>query len=578
MSGISEARAVARRSLSALGRGSSARAAQVIVKRVSGARTARDGCRMAEYVARLGEFAAGRRDGDAHAAGEGRGDPRPRLFDEFGAEVARADVVGTMREGWGLMSAQENRSPAARLRDDLAAGARLVEQGGAADAKEAHPGGPAGGDAGRWWIQHGGRRRRVDGRVVGRLLAMGVLQREDGGVVLRHGVTLPADEETARPQVHHFVFSVPVGERGKDVARLEEAVREVVRDAFAERGHRALWAVHVDHGKRPHAHVLVQARNEWGEHLGTAAADMDVLRSRLADAATAAGLRVEATRRADRPELVADIIRGEAVLRPRLGRQDYRDGLQGWERPAREMARLAARVPAWLDGKHGQAFVRRLSGAKAVAREEGWLERWRKRREGAADSPVAGRLREMGVFMVGGMDGTAEAMRAFEAMRQEDDALARWYLCHRPVAFAAVDPAVRIGRDLGLRSLVRQLPRASVGQSATPDRAGRRGQGPDIAGGGRAIAADLVRVTRSHVALARREEAVFGDDDRRFGDALERAAALRDQAARLQQEMITAEAARRRVERLRVPQGAADTGMRPGRPHGRDGLGGGERG
>ena len=393
MSGMGEARAVARRSLSALGRGASARAAQVIVKRVSGARTARDACRMAEYVARLGEFAVDR-DAVRHMpeAGEGRGDPRPRVFDEFGAEMSRAEVVGTVREGWGLVSARDNRSPAARLRDDLRAGARLVEEG------EAAASGSAGGEDGRWWLEAGGRRRRVAGRVVRRLLAMGMLKREEEAVMLREGVTLPAEEETARPQVHHFVFSVPVGER--DVVRLEEAVREAVREAFAAGGHRALWAVHVDHGKRPHAHVLVQARNAWGEHLRTAAADMDVLRSRLADAASAAGLRVEATRRADRPELVADIVRGDAVLRQRLGRQDYRDGLQAWERPARELARLAGRVPAWLAGEYGQGFVRRWSGSEASVRQEGWLERWRQRREDAG--PLVERLREMGVFMVGG--------------------------------------------------------------------------------------------------------------------------------------------------------------------------------
>jgi len=279
---------------------------------------------------------------------------------------------------------------------------------------------------------------------------------------------------------------------------------------------------------------------------------MDVLRSRLADAASAAGLRVEATRRADRPELVADIIRGDAVLRPRLGRQDYRDGLQAWERPARELARLAGRVPAWLAGEYGQGFVRRWSGSDAPVRQEGWLERWRQRREDAG--PLVERLREMGVFMVGGVDGTAAAVRAFAAMRQEDDALARWYLCHRPVVFGAVDPGVRIGRDLPLRSLVRQLPRVSAGPSSgAADR-----PVPVPESGGRAIAADLVRVARSHVALARREEAVFGGDDRRFGDALERAAALRDQAARLQQEVITREAVRRRMERLRVRQATVD--------------------
>jgi hypothetical protein len=53
------------------------------------------------------------------------------------------------------------------------------------------------------------------------------------------------------------------------------------------------------------------------------------------------------------------------------------------------------------------------------------------------------------------------------------------------------------------------------------------------------------------VALARREESLGGEGGRRFGDALERAVALRDQAAQLLEEQITTAAAQRRLEMAR---------------------------
>jgi hypothetical protein len=371
---------------------------------------------------------------------------------------------------------------------------------------------------------------------------------------LEPGVELPREDVWARPQVHHFVLSVPVERR--EAARLEEAAREVVREAFAAGGFRALWAVHVEHGKRPHAHVLVQARGEWGQALATGPREMDVLRSRLAEAAGVVGIRVEATRRADRPEVVAGILRGEAVLRLRAGRHDYRDGVEGWGREAREAARLAVRVPGWLAGEHGQSFLRRLEGQEVRREEGGWLSRWRKREgEAVGDhlASIAARLREKGVFVVGGEDATQEALRAFEAMRREDDALARWYMCHRPAAFGPVGRG-RGGVDLALRALVRGLPKLPASEGAEPFRAVRASlpqAGVRVAGGARAIAADLAEVARSRVALARREESLGGEGGRRFGDALERAVALRDQAAQLLEEQITTAAAQRRLEMAR---------------------------
>ena len=72
---------------------------------------------------------------------------------------------------------------------------------------------------------------------------------------------MPQKDKLKANQAVHMIFSVPA-HAGGTPPRLRAAVSGALRETFGEKGFRYVFAIHTDHSKRPHVHVIVKARSE----------------------------------------------------------------------------------------------------------------------------------------------------------------------------------------------------------------------------------------------------------------------------------------------------------------------------
>lgn len=298
----------------------------------------------------------------------------------------------------------------------------------------------------------------------------------------RRSDELPPERRWRTVLARHYTFSVPLprNDLGEvveaDAARLEAAVGEAVRETFGADGFPAIWAVHREHGGHVHAHVVARTVARDGRPLRHDREGLcfDRWRHALAEAARRYGLDVEATRRADRPELVEATIAGsrrEDVLRP-VPRWDAIEKRHG-ER------RLVDRVPAWfgVEGKEygrrrGRRDLQRALGARGV------VEAWRGEGDGASlfgrllrrrapeEERVAEILRRERVYAEDVVE--AAARRLVEAARRDREAAWRMAV-ERPERFGPTRRR-RLSRE-AVRALDAILPRPEAGAGGAAPRA-----------------------------------------------------------------------------------------------------------
>lgn len=353
---------------------------------------------------------------------------------------------------------------------------------------------------------------------------------------------LPPHLRYRRVQARHFVLSAPV-EAG-EIPLFEVAVAATVRDTFTSWGHQSLWALHLEHGKEVHAHVLIRAEREGGGRLRMQrdGAILDGLRETLAENCRAVGLDVEATRRGDRPELL-QMGRESADAR---GVTPYNgEGRLGL---AEKIGRVA---PDWLvaDGVTMLSRIadrekrrrRGLTGDVTVSVSETGDE-------GGAQvtgpyAPLYRRLRELRVYDdIGGRDGVVDALWAMDRLRREEwsrragrvgkratsTPLAYWLLRRQPVAFGAVTTAARrLRSDPEILAALKSLPppgphQPRLAPGTTPAEQVRLSEYLHLAREAR----DTARRRRELVLLARGLELGFPMNH----EAMSRAIRLRDMA------------------------------------------------
>lgn len=482
------------RQLRAFGGASGSPRAPAIVKSVS-RQHGRQGARSTlRYVARL-------RESDARS-----GDAEPQLFDEWGDPVPRGFAFEAL-DRWQLADEQEAESDLTRVLRKADADAdwrrRLLEW----HAGEAGFGGP------REFARTAGVRAR-GGRAEATLkeaadLAVHSVRPED----------LPPERRYARVATRHLAVSVPLSDE-RQAGLFEVTVAAFVREVFAAEGRRVLWAVHREHGKEVHAHLLVRNTDEGGRALrfGRGGEELDRLREVLARHARGVGLDIEATRHADRPELVTAVVDGAG--RPHShGRWSQNLG--------RGAERLAEVGPAWLLA-HGAAYAERLQSGGVVEPQPA--------RQSPAGKPIprgydalVGYLRG-GSYFRGATGGdqiaaTLEAVGRFVDLREEEvartgkDTVSRWFLLNSPILFGAVRRGRRPNRTV-LTALLRQLPTTSAAvrpaevpaeQLAGVVRRLQAVQALRSAAYRRAV--DILRLARHREQLAERLESFGGAED-----------------------------------------------------------------
>ena len=261
---------------------------------------------------------------------------------------------------------------------------------------------------------------------------------------------MTADQALGRRQSAHLILSVPAGRMG-DAARLRDAVRAGLASTLGAQGHRYVFAIHRDHSRRPHAHIVVKARGEsyggrekQARQLRLNPGDLDTLRQALTAEARAQGLDVVATRRVDRARTRAEIAVGRAPLRENKTRGKL------WRAQTRQGSIFEAKAPDWY-ARHGLAYeLRRLRPEQAPGEARpnktrpGILSRMAKALRGERSTPAAsktpalfenqalGRLDER--FSITHADAKA-ARDSFAAMYREAPRLATWAMNHHPEAF-----------------------------------------------------------------------------------------------------------------------------------------------
>jgi len=512
-------RTIVRRARAALGAAPRQRPRPVIVKVAAPARTRAAARRLARYVVR--------------ADADGRKDKPHDIFDRTGCELtARAGLE--LVEGWRLEE-EERVSPRARLlehahdhpewvdrlrgaREDDSLIRRLLREAGV------HAG----------TVRNG---RRLVGQLLGDVqagLAADALDQRQ-----RHGRIL----------VHHIILSAPSAGR-VDLPAFEIGLRDFVVSTVGAWGHECLTAIHREDGGHLHAHLLVRGRSASGAFLrfDKHALLLDHLRAALADALTVAGLSVavEATRHADRPEVVQALVEGQGHLgeivpgsRPapgRLGRGGTLPSPDPRRRPDRTAALLRKNAPCWL-AHHGEGLVLRRRGEPDPTTPP------RTRAECPAGyGDLADWLAGERLFVTArGEDATVTALMRLHQMRVEEAARRRaagrrpgtpvtyWLLKHRPEVFAPARRSIRID-PARLKTLLDRLPEPVRRDPGEPDhhRVGRVMRALEEAAAERDAAAlrDVRKVVRHMVGLAHADET-----HNPGAAAMERAVELRDRAA-----------------------------------------------
>ncbi|MBF0326650.1 MAG: relaxase/mobilization nuclease domain-containing protein [Alphaproteobacteria bacterium] len=464
------ARAIQRRGSSASGGGggSAGRAAPVIVKVVSGPRSRDNVIAVARYVARLGaqEWEGERR----------REDAEPLLFDEFGSDIPRAEVIEKVRKEWGLLEDWQHLS------------------------KEAEA----------WRDEH------LDWKM------------------------LTQKARLKRVQARHLVVSVPTKNKTEDdqlTAAARAFVHEAFGWEGYQcvcAVHREHGESHV------HVLVNTRCEDGGRLRFDKAGLYLDTLRETLAEHARAVGLDVEASRQTDRPELVDEVLAGEVSLAPPFDRADIRDGLEAVPARMRGMTRLAGRVPIWFNERAEEYAERLAPVAAPVKENgPGLFERLLGRKAAEPppppaipDGPLRGlaeRLRALGVFRdASGRDETMAALASYTEMAGEDKRLADWYLTHQPRAFGpvAAEAPQALAEDRDLARLMRALPPPKRRPPATAEARKDAQRRLETIHAARSWERDRIKIATNLVLLADAWERV--DPDGVVG-----AAALRDRVDRL---------------------------------------------
>lgn len=493
---------VRRRSTSALGPRPARRPSPVIVKLASAQRTHAAARAVVAYIARV-------RPSDQHEPADRRGqrprrrDPVPVVRDETGAVIGRDDLMAQLGS-WNLQ-ADEHATPRARMlrrarasaewrdgivgaveADDTRAMRRLMREAGVPACATASV-------------------RRICAQAAADIQA-GIEERD-----------LPPAEAWRSVVARHLIYSVPVRHRG-EVPLLEMAAAAAIVDSFTGPGHRCLWTLHIEHGREPHVHVLVSNRDDLGRPLVFERDGLllDSLRDSLAEHARLYGLDVEATRQADRPELVQAVVEGRQLLpdsERRLAERAEAAGRRADLDPV--IASLARRAPAWT-----VRFAGRPPRRAAAAPDDAGYELLRTALEPVFGDQLAGALESYIALR------DEESGRRQQAGRPATAPFADWLLLHRPQTFA---PARRRPDRQRLRAALRRAPRPTprvepVDKEALLDtlrRAGRRVESTRALQQER----DVGKVVRHLVELAWHEETLIGG-----AEGVDRAVALRDRA------------------------------------------------
>ena len=142
-------------------------------------------------------------------------------------------------------------------------------------------------------------------------------------VAARERAAMNDRDRLQRRQAAHLIFSIPAHARA-DADRLDRAVRTALAETLGEGGFRYVYAIHTDHGSRPHAHIIVKAQSEpfrassgatKTRQLRLGPSELEAMRQVLTRHGQAFGLNVVASRREDRAELREEILAGRALLR-----------------------------------------------------------------------------------------------------------------------------------------------------------------------------------------------------------------------------------------------------------------------
>ncbi|MGE5501964.1 MAG: relaxase/mobilization nuclease domain-containing protein, partial [Ignavibacteriales bacterium] len=350
-------------------------------------------------------------------------------------------------------------------------------------------------------------------------------------------------EETWRSVLaRHIILSAPIdGNSSLDRRALELAAARMLNDTFGMWGHRCLWGTHHEHNGHVHIHVLVKNRNDLGEALRFTkdALLLDRLREALADAAREFGLDVEATRHADRPELVEDLLSGRTLL-PDSAREvaKSKERQNAQSRAARLVTEVANRVPKWFY-RHGDSYRQRQENAGMDPRQSFWG------RLRARPSCVPPGYEDLARVMEPTFGAaTAKALERFDEMRREEvfdrvmndkspvPRYSEWLLLHHPALFAAVSTAAEPPERVRMKRALRALPPpgAPIREPAislhesNASLLRRFAQPSDHGESGRRLR-DVRKVVRHLEELAHADERL-----NRHAEAMDRAVALRDRA------------------------------------------------
>lgn len=449
------------------GLGRNTHKAPVIIKQVSLARRQEALRRVARYIARIGFEYPTPADRPIEASASKRRPParvteraarkenhEPVVYDQDGNRIARHQVLDVLKT-WGLLEDRENLTPK---------GVSVLRTGG---------------------------QRALD--------------------------VVPEADAFEEVQGRHIVISVPMLDLQKK-AEFEEIVRQFVKETFGAWDYPAIAAVHVEHGKEVHGHILVGTSNLRtldiesidGRRTWNAAHERfffdrdgivaDALRLVLAEVAQRFGMEVDASRREDRMELVFEILQGNEEIRPRppqkqRGREPEIDGLR--DLPA-ILQRLVRRAPVlaetfatefvenYIEDQSRRAERRRPPAPIETPpeRKAGWFERLfgnkkpspkaepepkddAQRTFGRILKPVVDRVRQLKIFIdTPERDRTREAIDLWGALYLENRSFARWVLLNTPSILGPVtSEAPKLRKDAAFVDLIEDLDFSEIEQS-----------------------------------------------------------------------------------------------------------------
>jgi len=354
-------------------------------------------------------------------------DPSPVVYNPVGMELERDDILSYV-ETWPLLDDEENRSPLARAYDDLAMGAKLVIENG----------------EGR--INTGVSSYKVSPKICETFKKADILVNKNGGYVLGTEMNMPANLRFYHPQAHHFILSIPLGMDNEN--QMVKIFTKILGDAIPEMFGLSplVWAVHREHGKFLHAHVVVSAYSYAKDkrmRIDKSGKFTDSLRQVLVETARAYGINnLTAVRRAAKKELVDKLIEGKELLPNDLSKKEYLDGFIPSD--TKLLDKLYFNMPNWFN-KFGLDFLSRRYNAEI--KYNGKEADFTKPPQYLEDAFV-----KMGVY-----ENPQLAASSFVEMAKDDKSQALWNLKHNPDHFGVIAPTVTPRELLGVASLNKEI-------------------------------------------------------------------------------------------------------------------------